>query len=104
EGDLVLDSASNRLTMRDRCVLRTQEMLLHSDRVNAVLSPGGKGMETLLALGGVRAVRSSDQTSLYGERLFYRFSDQNLRVYGNPMTVADAGHSNSTQEEIRVYE
>jgi len=104
EGDLVLDSAANRLWMRDRCVLRTQEMTLTSDRVNAVLSPGGKGMESLLALGRVRAVRMSDHTALYGERLFYRFSDQNLRVYGNPVTVADAGHTRSTQEEIRVYE
>lgn len=104
EGDLVLDSASNRLWMRDRCVLRTQEMVLNSDRVNAVLSPGGKGLESLLALGRVRAVRTSDHTALYGDRLFFRFSDQNLRVYGNPVTVADAGHSSSTQEEIRVYE
>ncbi|MBV8879673.1 MAG: hypothetical protein JO332_06915, partial [Planctomycetaceae bacterium] len=104
EGDLVLDSESNRLWMRDRCVLRTQDLLLHSDRVNAILAPGGKGMESLLALGKVRAVREIDQTSLYGDRLFFRFADQDLKVYGNPLTVADTGHSSTTQEEIRVYE
>ena len=106
DGDMVIDSSAehNRLWMRDRCVLRTQEMLLNSDRINAVLSPGGKGMESLLALGRVRALRESDHTTLYGDRLFFRFSDQNLRVYGSPRTVADAGHSSSTQEEIRVYQ
>ena len=104
DGDLVLDSESNRLTMRDNCVLRTSEMNLNSERVNAVLSPGGKGMESLLALGHVRAVRLSDHTSLYGDRLFFRFADQNLQVYGNPRTVADTGSSNTTQEQIRVYE
>ena len=106
DGDMVIDSSAehNRLWMRDRCVLRTDEMTLHSDRVNAVLSPGGKGMESLLAQGRVRALRESDHTTLYGDRLFYKFTDQTLRVYGSPRTVADAGHSSSTQEEIRVYQ
>jgi len=106
DGDMIIDSSAehNRLWMRDRCVLRTQEMTLNSDRINAVLSPGGKGMESLLALGRVRAYREADHTTLYGDRLFYKFTDQTLRVYGSPRTVADAGHSLSTQEEIRVYQ
>jgi len=106
DGDMIIDSSAehNRLWMRDRCVLRTQEMTLNSDRINAVLSPGGKGMESLLALGRVRAFREADHTTLYGDRLFYKFTDQTLRVYGSPRTVADAGHSLSTQEEIRVYQ
>ncbi|HEV3025928.1 MAG TPA: hypothetical protein VG457_00060, partial [Planctomycetota bacterium] len=106
DGDMIIDNTPgrNRLWMRDRCRLRTQEMLLHSDRINAVLSPDGKGMESLLALGRVRALREADHTTIYGDRLFFRFADQNLRVYGSPRTVADAGHSSSTQEEIRVFE
>jgi hypothetical protein len=113
DGDMIIDSSAehNRLWMRDNCVVRTvtdeespnQPMLLNADRINAVLSPGGRGMESLLALGRVRALRQTDLTTLYGDRLFYRFSDQNLRVYGNPRTVADTGHSTSTQGEVRVY-
>jgi hypothetical protein len=106
DGDMVIDNsaANHRLLMRDRCVLRTEDMLLNSDRINAVLSPDGKGIESLLALGRVNALRGTDHTTLYGDRLFYRFADQNLQVYGSPRTVADAGHTSSTQEQIRVYD
>jgi len=113
DGDMIIDSSAehNRLWMKDRCVVRTvteedspnQSMVLNSDRIQAVLVPGGRGMESLLALGHVRALRQTDLTTLYGDRLFYRFSDQNLRVYGSPRTVADTGHSTSTQGEIRVF-
>jgi hypothetical protein len=106
DGDLVLDNSEgvNRLWMRNNCVLRTPDMLLTSDRLQAKLSPDGKGLETLLALGRVRAARESEHTSLYGDRLFYRFSDQTLHVYGSPHAVADAGHTVATQGEIRVFE
>jgi len=129
EGDMVIDSSPERhqLTMRDRCVLRTEELLLNSDRINGDLDPNGKGLRSLLALGHVRAIhqegreerddestgprppessrpREANQTTLHGDRLYYRFSDQSLRVYGSPNTVADTGHTISTQGEIRVYE
>jgi hypothetical protein len=128
EGDMVIDNSPERhqLTMRDHCVLRTEEMLLNSDRINGDLDPGGKGLRSLLALGHVRAIhqekkedrddestgplppdetpRDANQTTLHGDRLYYRFSDQSLRVYGNPRTVADTGHTLSTQGEIRVYD
>jgi hypothetical protein len=110
DGDMVIDNSpeNHRLLMRDHCVLHTQEMLLNSDRINAVLSPDGKGLESLLALGRVRALRDADHTTLHGDRLFYRFptptSSQDLRVYGNPRTIADSGHSTSTQEAIRVFD
>jgi hypothetical protein len=117
-GDLVLDQAAHRLWMRRECVIRTQELLLHSDRVNAILSEDGSGLESLLALGRVSAVRladrqsdrQSDRTTLYGDRLAFRFADpknnisQDLKVYGNPNAVAETGRMTSTQEEIRVYE
>jgi hypothetical protein len=129
EGDMVIDSSPERhqLTMRDRCVLRTEDLLLNSDRINGDLDPGGKGLRSLLALGHVRAIHQerreepddestgprppesarqgeANQTTLHGDRLYYRFSDQSLRVYGSPNTVADTGHTISTQGEIRVYE
>jgi len=104
EGDLVLDNAAHRLTMRNACVLKTQEMSLTADRVNAILNPDGKGLTSILALGRVHATRESDQSNLYGDRLAYRFSDQDLRVYGNPTAVADAGHTLATQERIRLYQ
>ena len=104
EGDLVLDQATHRLTMRERCVIRTKDLLLHSDRVNAKLSEDGKGLDSLLALGRVRAVRQQDHMQLYGDRLAFRFKDQDLKVYGAPYAVADTGRAVSTQEQIRVYE
>jgi hypothetical protein len=104
EGDLVLDNASRRLTMRNACVLKTEEMSLAADRINAILAPGGKGLESLLALGTVHAVRESDHTNLYGDRLAYRFDDKDLRIYGCPTAVADGGHTLATQEQIRVYQ
>jgi hypothetical protein len=128
DGDLILDNASRHLTMRNNCrlqikegmssedpltpqgplkspdVSRSQDMILTSDRVNAVLAPEGKGMESLLALGRVHAIREFDQTNLYGDRLAYRFTDQDLRVYGGPTAVADTGHTIATQEQIRVYQ
>jgi hypothetical protein len=104
DGDLVLDNQSHRLILRNNCMLRTPELILTSDRINGVLAPDGKGLESLLALGRVHAVRESDHTNLYGDRLAYRFIDQDLRVYGGPLAVADAGHTMATQEEIRVYQ
>lgn len=106
DGDLVLDQRSHRLTMRDHCVIRTKELLLRSDRVNAVLSPPGanQGLESMQALGQVSALRLQDQTTLFGDRLFYQFKDQNLHVYGGPYAVAEKGHMTSTQEQIRVYD
>lgn len=105
EGDLVLDQATHRLVMRNRCVIRTQDLVLHSDRINAKLAESGaQGLESLLALGGVSALRTNDHTTLYGDRLFFRFADQNLKVYGAPYAVADTGRWTTTQEEIRVYD
>src|SRR6185503_1106559 len=106
DGDLVLDQRSRRLTLRDRCVIRTKDMLLHSDRVNAVLTPPGpnQGLESMQALGRVSALRRENHTTLYGDRLAYQFKDQNLRVYGGPYAVADTGRVVSTQEQIRVYD
>jgi hypothetical protein len=106
DGDLVLDQRSRRLTMRERCVIRTKDLLLHSDRVNAVLTPPGanQGLESMQALGRVSALRLQDHTMLYGDRLAYQFKDQNLRVYGGPNAVADTGRVVSTQEMIRVYD
>jgi len=103
-GDLVLDNDSNRLWMRNDCVIRTKEMLLHSDRVNALLSKEGTGLESLLALGHVRALRKLDHTTVYGDRLAYRFKDQDLKVYGDPYAWVDTGRSVSRQEQIRMYE
>lgn len=103
-GDMVLDNESNRLWLRNDCVIRTKELLLHSDRVNALLSKDGTGLESLLALGHVRALRRLDQTNVYGDRLAYRFKDQDLKVYGAPYTWVDTGRSISRQELIRMYE
>jgi lipopolysaccharide export system protein LptA len=107
EGDLVMDQRNHRLTMRDRCVIRTKELLVRSDRVNAKLSEGGgsaQGLESLQALGRISALRRQEHTTLYGDRLSYQFKDQNLKVYGGPYAVADAGRVVSTQEQIRVYD
>jgi hypothetical protein len=107
DGDLVLDQRSHRLTMRDRCVVRTKDLLVHSDRVNATLSESGgssPGLESLHALGRVSALRKTDHTTLYGDRLAYQIKDQNLQVYGGPYAVADGGRAVSTQEQIRVYD
>jgi lipopolysaccharide export system protein LptA len=104
EGDLVMDQATHRLRMRDRCSIRTKEMVLQADRVNATLTEDGKGLESLLALGKVRALQLKDHTTLYGDRLAFRFKDQDLRVYGEPYAVADTGNSSIRQEQIRVYE
>jgi hypothetical protein len=106
DGDLVLDQLAHRLWMRDRCVIRTREMVLEADRVNAKLSEegGNQGLESLLATGRVHALRRADQTHLYGERLAFRFKDQDLRVYGEPYAVADTGRTAARQEQIRVYE
>ena len=107
DGDLVLDQHSHRLTMRDRCVIRTSELLVHSDRVNAKLSETGgsnQGLESLLALGRVTTLRRADHTTIYGDRLAYDFKNQNLQVYGLPYTVIDSGRAVSTQEQIRVYD
>jgi lipopolysaccharide export system protein LptA len=107
DGDLVLDQHNHRLTMRDRCVIRTTELLVHSDRVNAKLSEAGgnsQGLESLLALGRVSALRRLDHTTIYGDRLAYDFKNQNLQVYGLPYTVIDSGRAVSTQEQIRVYD
>lgn len=104
EGDLVMDQSSRRLWMRGRCAIRTKELVLHSDRVNAMLTDEGKGLESLLALGNVRALQRKDHTTIYGDRLAYRFKDQDLRVYGEPYAVADTGSTTVRQEQIRVYE
>jgi hypothetical protein len=104
DGDLVMDQKAHRLWMRDRCVIRTKEMLLKSDRVNAILTEDGKALESLVALGKVHAVRQADGTNIYGDRLAYRFKDQDLRVYGSPYAVADTGRTTARQEQIRVYE
>ena len=104
DGDLVMDQDSRRLWMRDRCVIRTKEMLLKSDRVNALMTEDGKGLESLLAMGKVHAVRQADGTNIYGDRLAFRFKDQDLRVYGAPYAVADTGRTTARQEQIRVYE
>jgi hypothetical protein len=85
-------------------VIRTKELLLHSDRVNATLSKEGTGIESLLALGQVKALKKVDQTTVYGERLAYRFKDQDLKVYGEPYAWADTGRSIARQESIRVFE
>ncbi len=103
-GDMVMDQEAHRLWMRDDCVIRTQEMLLRSPRVNARLTEDNKGMESLLALGGVSTWRVPEHTMIYGDRLAYRFKDQDLKVYGLPKATVDTGRSTSTQEEIRVYE
>ena len=109
-GDMVLDNDANRLWMRNDCVIRTNDMLLYSDRVNALLSKEGTGLESLVALGHVRALskmdpkRKLDQTTAYGDRLAYRFKDQDLKVYGNPYAWVDTGRSVSRQEMIRMYE
>lgn len=112
EGDMVFDQDSHRLVMRERCMIRTGEMILHSDRINARLteSGGGQGLESLLALGGVTAYLAADHTTIYGDRLAFRFPDakrkiqEDLRVYGNPNTVTDTGRATTTQEQIHVYE
>jgi lipopolysaccharide export system protein LptA len=107
EGDLVMDQKNHRLTMRDRCVIRTKEMLVHADRVNAKLSENAgsnQGLETLQALGRVSALKKTDSTTLYGDRLAYEFKNQNLQVYGAPYAVADAGRVVTTQEQIRIYD
>jgi lipopolysaccharide export system protein LptA len=111
EGDLILDNNPdvNRLWMRNACVIRTRELLLYSDRVNALLSKDGNGLESLVALGGVRALRKNDetkndQTTVYGDRLAYRFKDQDLKVYGEPYAWADTGRTIARQEQIRVFE
>jgi hypothetical protein len=106
DGDLIIDNSPehHQLLMKNHCVLRTEEMLLNSDRITGDLAPGGKGLQSLLAVGHVRAIRESDHTMLHGDRLFYRFADQNLRIYGSPRTIADTGHSTSTQGEIHVYD
>jgi lipopolysaccharide export system protein LptA len=106
EGDMVLDNNPdvNRLWMKNACVIRTKDLLLHSDRVTALLSKDGTGMESLTALGGVQALRKADQTTVYGERLAYRFKDQDLKVYGEPYAWADTGRSTARQELIRVFE
>jgi lipopolysaccharide export system protein LptA len=103
-GDMVLDNDANRLLLRNECVIRTKELLLHSDRVHALLAKEGSGLESLTALGNVRALRRSDQTTVYGERLAYRFKDQDLKVYGAPYVWADTGRSIARQEQIRIYE
>ncbi|HVE40425.1 MAG TPA: LPS export ABC transporter periplasmic protein LptC [Planctomycetota bacterium] len=107
EGDMVLDQRSHHLTMREACVIRTKEMLVHADRVNAKLSEAGgsnQGLESLQALGHVSALRKADHTTLHGDRLAYQFKNQNLQVYGGPYAVADTGRVVSTQEQIRVYD
>jgi hypothetical protein len=104
DGDLVMDQKAHRLWMRNRCVIRTKELLLKSDRVNALLTEDGKGLESLVALGKVHAIRQADGTNIYGDRLAYRFKDQDLRVYGAPYAVADTGRTTARQEQIRVYE
>lgn len=103
-GDMVIDNDANKLWLWNDCVIRTNELLLHSDRVNALLSSEGSGLESLLALGNVRALRRNDQTTVYGDRLAYRFKDQDLKVYGEPYVWADTGRSIARQESIRVYE
>jgi hypothetical protein len=104
ESDLVLDQSSHRILMRDACVIQTEELLLHADRVDGNLSPDGKGLTSLRAQGHVCALRTLDHTTLYGDRLTYRFADQDLRVYGSPHAVADSGRTLAIQEEIRVFE
>jgi lipopolysaccharide export system protein LptA len=104
EGDMVLDNSSNRLWMRNECVIRTNELTLKADRVNALLSKDGGGLESLTALGRVRAARRADQSTVYGERLAYRFKDQELTIYGAPYAWADTGRSMARQESIRVFE
>jgi hypothetical protein len=107
EGDLVLNQDVHRLWMRGRCVIRTQKLVLHSERVNAILTEDGKGLESLLATGRVHAIRRAENgksTDIYGDRLAFRFKDQDLRVYGEPYAVADTGSSMVRQEQIRVYE
>ncbi len=104
EGDLVLDRATHWLRLRNACVIHSADLLLHADRVDLALTQDNKSMESMLAVGRVDALRFADHTTLYGERLAYRFSDQDLKVYGNPFTVADTGRSVATQERILVYQ
>lgn len=104
DSDLVLDQSTRRLQMQGNCAIRTSEMSLTADRVDGLLSADGRGLESMKARGRVRALRTADHTTLYGDRLTFRFADQDLRVYGDPVAVADTGRSVATQAEIRVYE
>jgi hypothetical protein len=103
-ADLVLDQASGLLRMRDDCRLRTEELEMRADRIDAVLGRETRGLESLTARGDLRLKRVKDGTNLYGSRLVYRPQDQSFTLFGTPYAVADTGRTMLVQERIQVYE
>jgi hypothetical protein len=103
-ADLVLDQASGLLRMRDDCRLRTGDLEMRADRIDAVLGGGGRGLESLTARGDLRLRRIKDGTNLYGSKLVFRPSDQSFTLFGSPYAVADTGRTLLVQERIQVYE
>lgn len=116
-GDLVMDQSANRLWMWEDCLIKTDQMVLHSDRVKGKLSDSGSGLDSLLALGHVHALKKSDKkksdekktendtpnlTHLYGGRLFYDLKHDELEIYGDPRAVTDSGSMITVQEQIRT--
>jgi hypothetical protein len=109
EGDIVIDSSTDRtvIRMRDRCVVRDSTVHLFADRMTILAPQGAQGIESLHASGHVRA-RQAGGALLLGEWLDFKpkteTAPQTLTLTGAPRTTIDNGRTIATQDQVRVYE
>ena len=100
EGHLLYDASSGRVRLEDRCSVRTPDFRFFADRIDAVLAPGGRGLQSLVASGRVHGGRPSDGLSLRGDRLVFDPVRRELRLSGRPYAVASSGGARLLQDTL----
>ena len=103
-GDVVIDSARGRITLTDRCDVRSSDFRLLADRMEIALAPDGKGLQALYASGNVRARRSGEAVTLYGDRVRYDPRERALSVVGFPAAMAEGAGRSVVAREVRFNE
>jgi hypothetical protein len=103
-GDVVVDQARGRTTLADGCLVKSEDFQLRADRMEIGLSPDGKSLQALRAAGNVRARRSGEAVTLYGDRVRFDPRDRSLSVIGYPRAAAEAGGRTVLTREIRFNE
>ena len=100
EGPLLYDAGAGRVKLEDRCSVRTTDFRFFADRIDATLTPGGRGLNSLVASGRVHGGRPVDNLSLRGDRLVYDPVRRELRLTGYPYAVASSGEARLLQDTL----
>jgi lipopolysaccharide export system protein LptA len=103
-GDVTVDQARGRTTLTDGCSVRSDDFQLRADRMEIGLSPDGKSIQALRAAGNVKARRSGEGVTLYGDRVRFDPRDRSLSMIGYPRAAAEAKGRTVVTREIRFNE